>query len=293
MNTQRTIQTSTPWMQGLQLDQDAQAAVRFCPADDDVGVVFVRTDLPGHPEVRCCPDNLQSMPRWTSLAVGDRWVHHTEHVLAAVAFTNLDNVRIEMDSDRLPMMLGGTCFPFVEAIRKAGLVDGKAPRKQYRLKEPVLWLDAQSTAGAILRCPTMEHGRYIMAIPAEQFSVTTIFHWSHKPSIPIGVAEFDRRMEKAGDEILQARSYLIDTEKTQVKDLLGPAKDHVMQLSENCEPALALEAARHKIVDFLGDMMIAGNQITGRFIAARTGHRIHHDFLRHLILSDLLETRPA
>ena len=287
---QRTLRVQTDWLRGLQLDRNAAAAVRLSPAGEDEGIIFVRRDLPNLEEIPCCPAHLQSMPRWTALAAGDNWVHHTEHVLAALAFARVDNVRVEMDCDRLPMLPGGSCRPLVEAIRAAGLVEQAVPRKVYTLKGPTFLMDRQSTAGEVQEAPTLENGRYILGAPASSFGVTTVFHWPHLPELPIGVAEFDDGDGELGPDLLGARSYLVGAEKEQVRDVSGPVQEQVMHLYPGCPQGLAIEAARHKIVDFVGDMMVLGRPLRGRFLACRAGHRIHHDLVRRLIKEGLVET---
>lgn len=279
---QTTLSCATPWLKGLHLDQDAAAGVRFCPAAEDTGIVFVRADLPGDPEVRCVLDNLRSMPRWTSLAEGGHWVHHTEHVLAALAFCRIDNARVEMDCDRLPMMPGGSCAPFVEAILCAGVRQQDAPRQVFTLQKPFVHLDNQTTTGEQLEEPSIRNGRYILGFPSDRLKVSSIFHWPQLESLPVGIAEFEMSDEGVDDEVVQSRSYLVDSEREQVRDLLGPIRDHVLHLSPGCSTDLAIEAARHKIVDFVGDMMVLGRPLVGHFAIFRAGHRIHHDVARQL-----------
>ena len=273
------------------MDQDARPRVRFHPAVEGEGVVFVRSDEPGAPRVRCMPENLRSMPRWTSLEENGVWVHHTEHVLAAIAFCGVDNVCVEMDADRLPMIEGGTCARFVAALKGAGLVAQGMPRRVYSLRAPVFLLDRENTQGETSADPRLKDGRYVLGLPAEGLAVSTVFHWSHMPLLPVGVGEYERDDGETDSAFLMARSYLVESEKEQVRHLLGPVQDQLMMLYPGCPPELAHEAARHKIVDFIGDMMILGRPLRGRFIAVRAGHRIHHDFIRHLVEQRLVECR--
>lgn len=289
MIMQRTLEKSTSWLHGVHLDRDGRSGVRFHPAKEDEGIVFVRSDLPGEPEVRCLPDRLKTMPRWTSLEEDGNWVHHTEHVLAAIAFSGVDNLRVEMNSDRLPFMSDGSCAAFYDLIQYAGLACQDLPRRVYSLKEPAFFLDGRSTTGAPQNVPSVQYGRYILAIPSDGYSISTVFHWSHMDSLPVGVAEFEAGNGKIERSLLTSRSYLVETEKEHIHGLLGPIEDRVMMLYPDCPPALAQEAARHKIVDFVGDMMILGKPLVGRYVAFRAGHSIHHDFLHSLIARDLLE----
>jgi len=288
MVPQSTISSSTEWISGISLDQDTHPRVRFHPADEDTGIVFVRSDLEDGPSVHCRPENLQSMPRWTSLKENGRWVHHTEHVLASIALCGVDNIRIEMDSDRLPMTGNGTCAAFVEAIIRAGLVQQTKPRLVYALKSPVFYIAAENTQGEKSECPPLTNGRYIIGLTSDTLSVTTVFHWSHMPLLPVGIGEFEAGDNQAVDTLAQSRSYLVEAEMAQAEKVLGSIRERVLMLYPGCNPSLAHEAARHKIVDFLGDMMILGRPLIGRFAAFRAGHRIHHEYLRHLWDQNLL-----
>ena len=290
---QTTLKVPTAWIGGVHLDRDAPARVRFHPADVDAGIVFLRSDLTGAPCVRCEPAHLRSMPRWTALEADGIWVHDTEHVLAAIALCGVDNVLVEMDADRLPMMADGTCAAFLSAMQQAGLASQGVSRQVYALKGPVFFHARENTQGRESNEPSLKDGRYVMGLPAEHLSVSAVFHWPHMPALPVGVAEYEAKHSGDLDEYAHARSYLVETEVEQVRDLLGPIRDHLMLLRSGCESGLAHEAARHKIVDFLGDMMVLGRPLIGRFAAFRAGHRIHHDYLRHLRDQNLLRLQTG
>ena len=280
---QTTLKAPTAWIGGVHLDRDAPARVRFHPAGADEGIVFVRSDLPGAPTIRCQPAHLRSMPRWTALEADGAWVHHTEHVLAAIALCGVDNVRVEMDADRLPMMADGTCAAFLSAMQQAGLAPQGVSRQVYALKGPVFFHSRENTQGRESNGTSLKDGRYVMGLPAKRLSVSAVFHWPHAPSLSVGVAEFEAGDAADLHAVAHARSYLVETEVEQVRDLLGPVRDHLMVLRSGGPAELAHEAARHKIVDFLGDMMVLGRPLIGRFAAFRAGHRIHHELVRELV----------
>jgi UDP-3-O-[3-hydroxymyristoyl] N-acetylglucosamine deacetylase len=293
MIRQTTLRASSDWLSGRHLDRDGKAGIRFHPAAEEEGIVFVRADLPGQPAVRCGPGNLRSMPRWTSLEDGGVEVHHTEHVLAALALCGVDNVRVEMDGSRVPMTAGFSAAAFCEALTKAGVRPLEAPRRVYALKAPLFFLDAQRTTGEVSGPPRLPEGRYVLGLPAARLSVSYVFHWAHLETLPIGVAEYEAGEGRLDPALISARSYLVESEVEDVRELLGPVQAEVLKLYPNCPPALAQEAARHKIVDFIGDLMILGRPLRGRFAAFRTGHRIHHDLVRHLVDEKLLDLVEA
>ena len=267
------------------------ARIRLHPAKAGAGIAFVRSDLPGQPTVRCVPENLQGMPRWTALAAEGVWVHHTEHVLAALALCDIDNALVEMDADRIPMMPGGTCAAFVAALQRAGRTPADAPRRVYRLKGPAFLLDPQNPSPPAPDSSPLQNGRYVMGVPADGFAVSTVFHWTHLGELPIGFAEYELREAAPDPQLLASRSYIVESEKAQMKELLGPVQDNLMLLYPGCPTALSQEAARHKIVDFIGDLMVLGRPVQGRFVAVRAGHRIHHEWVRYLLANRLLELK--
>lgn len=281
---QVTLARATGWILGESLDRNQAARVRMLPAEPGSGIRFRRVDLPGGPEILVCIDSLRSMPRWTSFEAGGTWIHHTEHVLAAVAIAGIDNLVIETDGDRIPMVDGGRARPFHTALVDAGRIAQERPRLRYVLQAAYFYADAFDTQGAMHRSTSLRGGRYVMCMPAPSWQVTYVFDWAHLPRLPVGAAEY----EEGDEDPLDARSYLVGVEMQDVESMLGDVRHRVMRLDPGCDPTLSREAARHKIVDFIGDMMAAGRPIRGRFAAVRTGHRIHHAFLKHLIESGAL-----
>ena len=265
----------------MQLDQNVRARLRFHPAAVDEGIVFIRSDLPGHPRVRCAPENLRSMPRWTALEENEVWVHHTEHVLAAIALCGVDNVRVEMDADRVPMPRDVSCATFFDALTQVGVRQFDAARQVYVLDKAVFCLDPERTTGERTDVPELKDGRYILGVPSDRLSVSYVFHWPHVEGLPAGVAEYDASARAGVRDYITARSYLIEGEN--VRNLLGSVQDDLMRLYPGCPMALGREAARHKVVDFIGDLRVLGRPLLGRFIAFRTGHRIHHNFVGQLV----------
>ena len=133
MIAQTTVARTTAPVSGLQLDREAHASLRFHPAPADHGVVFVRSDLPGEPRVECRVERVGLQARWSSLEQDGVVVHFTEHILAALAGCDVDNVLIELDSDRVPVVSGGSCLGFAEALTATGTSTFFAPRSTMTL----------------------------------------------------------------------------------------------------------------------------------------------------------------
>jgi UDP-3-O-acyl-N-acetylglucosamine deacetylase len=286
---QATLARSTAWILGPPLDQAGQAEVRFHPSAADSGLTFVRSDLPGEPRVSCNLSNLRAQARWTSLEQDGVWVHHTEHVLAALAGAGLDNVVIELKGDRLPVVTAGSCAGFLGALQQAGFVEQPAPRRVFRLRQPVYQTRPLATPSG--QDPALEQAarRYIAGLPADTFAVTYVFHVPHLVGLPIGLAEYDVEVDEFADGLGAARTYFLETEQTQVNNLLNEVRQAFILLTASSPAALVHEVARHKAMDFLGDLMVLGRLVLGRFFAFRSGHRLHHQLAHWLVQSDSLE----
>ncbi len=291
MVNQTTISCSSEWVEGLQLDQNACSGVKFHPAPADNGIIFIRSNLANQPQIKCCPENLRKQPRWTSLEQGGVWVHHTEHLLAAIAGAGIDNVLIEVNTDRIPVVSGGSCADFYEALLKAGVKRQEAPKQVFSLQEPV-YLEAElNTPGNHVEITAKDVKRYIVGTPSDSFSVSYVFHVPLISQMRIGFAEYCPTLNAFRDNISRARSYFLICESEEISKLLGPTQDDFITLTDQSPNSLVNEVARHKIIDFIGDLMVLGRPIIGRFIAIRSGHNHHHDFIRCLTDNGCLELK--
>ena len=295
---QKTLQQATGALTGLRLDEDRPATLRIHPAPPDTGIVFVRADLPGVPQVACALANLRDQSRWSSLAVDDIWVHHTEHVLAALLGCGVDNALIELDCDRVPVLGGGSCREFTRALRAAGLVEQDAPRTVYVLTEPVyLSTPLDSPRGAAEQTsaePTPSSApaapaRTLLAMPARTLSVSYVFQVPAVPDMRAGLCEFTAGATAFDDQLAAARTYYLQLERSAVAPLLSSAQRDYLVLDAGSPQALVDEVAHHKTVDLLGDLFLLGRPLLARLCAWRTGHRFHHEFLRTLFRRGVVE----
>lgn len=283
MQSQTTLARSTEWVTGLQLDREVASSVRFHPAPPDSGVLFVRSDLPGEPSVKCCLDNARLQSRWSALVQDDVWIHHTEHILAAIAGHSLDNVIVELTSYRLPVVTGGSCAGFSQAITGAGIVGlSSAPRRVWRLRRPV-WFEMDLHPNSGQPDPAAPAGRrYIAGIPDTAFSASYVFHVPHLVGLRVGLAEYRHAIDSFTGGIGAARTYYLQPEAEMLRDVLSSVQKDYIVLDANSPQRDVDEVARHKLTDFLGDLMILGRLLEGRFVVFRSGHRFHHALARRL-----------
>jgi UDP-3-O-acyl-N-acetylglucosamine deacetylase len=216
-------------------------------------------------------------------------IHHTEHILAAIAGLGLDNVRVELDGDRIPVVTGGSCLGFSQALALAGRVLLPEPRTVFRLKRPFEMNDDLDTpAGSEGR---VTHAfRHVLGTPASEFSARYYFQVPTVPAMPSGLAEFAEGRDDFMTVLASARTYYLRVEQPELSRLLSSARHEYIVLDEKSSWELVHEVARHKLVDFWGDLRLLGKPLRGRFVAHRTGHGFHHELVRRLVYGDYLET---
>lgn len=289
MICQTTLARSSPPVTGLQLDREAPATIRFHPAPPDTGVVFTRKDLPSSPSVTCSVQHVMALPRWSSLECNGTAVHHTEHILAALAGSGVDNVLVELDCDRIPVVTGGSCLAFSQALSTAGLKPLEAPRSVFRLKRPIeIEAELDVPAGADNMVPSAR--RYVLGVPASGFSASYLFQVPALPGMGTGFAEYVEGRDDFLTGVGSARTYYLRMEESRVSELLSSARHDYIVLDQDSSQEVVDEVARHKLVDFWGDLRLLGKPVSGRFAAFRTGHRFHHDLIRRLVNENYLET---
>lgn len=189
---QTTLLCSSAPVTGLQLDRDQFSTVRFYPAPPNAGVIFVRNDLPGKPHVSCRLDCVRVDSRWSSLEQNGVEVHHTEHLLAAIWGCGVDNVLVGLDSDRIPIVDGGSCKEFCAALDQAGRLTYEVPRQVYRLTQPV-FMEAplETPSNAFINDKRLAR-RYIVGIPADDLSISYVFQITGAEDTLLGLAEYDK-----------------------------------------------------------------------------------------------------
>ena len=276
-DSQQTIQNEiTMTGKGLMLGEPVTLTLKPAPADS--GIVFRRVDMEGMPEVAVCPENWTDiLPRCTSLRSGDTTVSSVEHLLSALGGLGIDNVTVELDAPE-PPGLDGSALPYVENIQATGLVLQDAPRNFIEITEPFAL-----SAG----------DRQLVLLPADALEVT--FVYAHPQTTP-QVATFKITAESYASDIAPARSFCFENEIEALQALgigKGASYDNVLVINEAGEPSTPLrfedEFVRHKILDLIGDLYLAGHLPKAHVMATRTGHTFHAEFVRALAETGHLE----
>ena len=251
--------------------QDVQ--VEFHPAEADTGIVFVRQDLPDCPRVPALITNRTETPLRTTLQCGRAGVDMIEHIMAALAGLRIDNCEVRVDSQEMPGC-DGSSLPFVEAIDEARIVTLSACRRKITIEQ-------------VIRCG--DENSWVEARPCCREQSILQFELDYGSGNPIGRQTFEISLspESFREQLAASRTFMLENEaralqakglgrRTSFKDLLvfgqhGPLHNK-LRWDDEC--------ARHKVVDMVGDLALAGCDLVGRFVAHRSGHRLNAELLR-------------
>ena len=280
---QRTVRESITF-EGQGLHTGRQVKVIVHPEEPNTGIVFSRSDLDPNLKVKANVENVRSDElRQTSLVVGSGVVRTIEHLMATFHGLGVDNAHVEVDGDELPAM-DGSARDFTEAILKQGLKEQSAPRKWIEVKEPV-FVDAGDQSITIL--------------PAEHFSISYTLSYHHQ-DLRDQFLTLRVIPEIFETELAPARTFCLK-EEAQLLLAQGFGKGANVQNTLVFDKNLPIdnelrfdnEACRHKMMDLLGDLFLAGGFIRGHVIANRSGHSLNIQFVRELLMANKEEEMPT
>lgn len=297
MSKQQTISKPIT-LKGVGIHSGNEVSLTFKPADEDFGYAFCRTDLPEKPIVEADVNYVVSTKRGTTLEKKGVTVQTSEHVLAALTGLQIDNVLIEINSSEPPIMDGSSKF-FVEALIKAGIKEQSKERNEYVVKEIISYLDEES-------------GSEITVMPADNYEVTAMVDFGTKilgtqNATMKNLNEFKDNFAKArtfsflheiemlvdnglikGGDLNNAIVYVDKELSDDTMDKLKKAfkKDKISVNPNGILDNLTLhypnEAARHKLLDVIGDLALVGTRIKGKVIANKPGHYVNTMFGKKL-----------
>ncbi|XOV76473.1 MAG: UDP-3-O-acyl-N-acetylglucosamine deacetylase [Phycisphaerales bacterium] len=258
---------------GLFTGQPASATIR--PAEEGHGIVFVRSDLDGRPQIPARVDHVVERPRRTTLQRGETTVEMVEHCMAALVGSAIDNCTVEVDGPELPAG-DGSAMPFVDAIDSVGLTEQSAPRNYLVVDTPITVREGDATVAALpIDTPALEL-LYALDYGAVAARATGALVDDHTRGVP--------QLDRAGPDVLDRAGSAGDARKglfahLTPKDMLvlGPSGPIENTLRFEDEPV------RHKVLDLLGDIHLVGRPILGRIVAHRAGHKLNHKLARELV----------
>jgi UDP-3-O-[3-hydroxymyristoyl] N-acetylglucosamine deacetylase / 3-hydroxyacyl-[acyl-carrier-protein] dehydratase len=250
-------------VEGTGLHLGVPCRLTFAPAPLGSGVRFVRTDLPGSPATRARAAEAVESERRTQLGEGPGALHTVEHVLAAVAALEVDDLEIRMSGPEPPIM-DGSAGPFFRALREAGIAPHGGRVEVLALSEPLRFEDGES---------------WYEALPAAELTLAVTIEFPH-PLVGRQVGEYRVTADEFARELADARTFGFahEVEALRMRGLIrGGSTENAIVLDAGGVVDNALrwpdEFVRHKAMDCVGDLALAGKRVRARIIAHRPSHK--------------------
>lgn len=297
MAKQQTILKSVS-LKGVGIHSGNEVNLTFKPAEDNFGYAFCRMDMPDKPIIEADINYVVNTKRGTTLEKNGINIQTSEHVLAALVGLEIDNVLIELDSSEPPIMDGSSKF-FVEALIKAGIKEQSEDRVEYIVKDVISYYDEDS-------------GSDITVIPSKFYEVTTMVDFGTKI---LGTQNATmKKLSQFKTDFADARTFsflheiemLLDNGLIKGGDINNAivyvdkelSKERMFKLRKvfntdklavqsngilnNLTLHYPNEAARHKLLDVIGDLALIGTRIKGKVIANKPGHYVNTMFAKRL-----------
>ena len=297
MAKQQTILKSVS-LKGVGIHSGNEVNLTFKPAEDNFGYAFCRMDMPDKPIIEADINYVVNTKRGTTLEKDGINIQTSEHVLAALVGLEIDNVLIELDASEPPIMDGSSKF-FVEALIKAGIKEQSEDRVEYIVKDVISYYDEES-------------GSDITVIPSKFYEVTTMVDFGTKilgtqNATMKKLSQFktdfanartfsflheiemllDNGLIKGGDinnAIVYVDKELSEETMFKLRKVFNTDKLAVQSngILDNLTLHYPNEAARHKLLDVIGDLALIGTRIKGKVIANKPGHYVNTMFAKRL-----------
>ncbi len=294
---QQTIKKSVT-ISGVGLHTGVQTVMTFLPAKPNHGIKFQRTDLPGSPIIDADCDRVVDVSRGTTIEQSGARISTIEHTLAALVGLEIDNVLIQLDGPEAPIM-DGSSIQFVNALKEAGTEEQNALRDFFEVQDSIFYREAARNVE-------------IAALPLDDYRVTVMVDYnspvlgSQHASIT-SIQQFEKEIAscrtfcflhelemlyknnliRGGD--LNNAIVIVDRvvepdELDNIAKMLGKPKVEVKKegILNNIELRHNNEPARHKLLDIVGDLALAGRPLKAQILAARPGHAANVAFAKKL-----------
>jgi len=298
MSKQHTLSGSAS-LSGRGLHTGKQVTVTFQPAPQYHGVLFRRIDLLGKPIVRACGKNVFDTSRGTSIRDGEAEVRTIEHLMAALAGLEIDNVMVDIDAEETPI-LDGSSRLYVEALQQIEKVEQTAEREFFTVNETVEF-------------SVPEKGIQIRIEPANDFQMVVDVDYGTE-ILAKQTAEL-KNIRDFVPEVYSCRTFVFlhelqfliqnnlahggDLDNAIVFVAQMPSPEVLAQLGEffhksdlkvtengilnNIDLRFPNEPARHKLLDLVGDLYLLGKPIKGHIFATRPGHFANTELVKKLV----------
>ena len=294
---QQTIKKSVT-ISGVGLHTGVQTNMTFLPAKPNHGIKFQRIDLPGSPIIDADCDRVVDVSRGTTIEQSGARVSTIEHTLAALVGLEIDNVLIQLDGPEAPIM-DGSSIQFVNVLKEAETEEQNALRDFFEVQDSIFYREAARNVE-------------IAALPLDDYRVTVMIDYnspvlgSQHASIT-SIRQFEKEIAscrtfcflhelemlyknnliKGGDlnnAIVIVDRVVENHELENIAKMLGKPRVEVKKegILNNIELRYNNEPARHKLLDIIGDLALAGRPLKAQILAARPGHAANVAFARKL-----------
>lgn len=280
---QKTIAAPREY-KGTGIHSGEEVTLRFLPAETDTGIVFVRTDIDSKPKIQATIDNVVDRLRRTALAQNGVEVETVEHLLAAATGLGVDNLIVEIDGPEVPGG-DGSALDFVQALNGAGIVEQDKPKNICKIDRVISIADEDTS---------------IVAMPSDNGLMLSYAMDDHDGQLSSQYLSIKADEDSFAEEIAPARTFCLmsEAEALRKKGLgKGASYDNTLVVENgkvvNNKLRYKDEFVRHKILDLIGDLFLAGCAIRGRIIATKSGHMTNIEFIRKLRQEMKKSPRPV
>ncbi len=263
------------FMNGVGIHTGEAVSIRVLPAPQEVGIVFIRTDLPHRPTIPVKSAHVVDVGksvRRTTLSKDGVEVQTVEHFMASLCAVGIDNVYVEISGSEMPGF-DGSSLRFVQQLREAGTTEQTAPRRYFSLREPVFVEEGESS---------------ISVYPDRALRISYLLSYPH-PLLKSQFVAYQFDGESFEKEIAPARTFCLKEEADALRaagfgkgasfeNTLVLDRDGVMQNTLRFED----EFARHKVLDLIGDLYLLGMPLKAHVIAIKSGHPLNVKLLKKL-----------
>jgi UDP-3-O-[3-hydroxymyristoyl] N-acetylglucosamine deacetylase len=251
-------------LKGIALHSGKEAMVSFRPAQQESGIIFIRTDLPGKPMIKASAENVIDTKRGTTLGQGQASIAVVEHVLACLYALSISDIVIEVSGPELPC-LDGSALPFFAALKEAGTAELTGDIPPLKLAKEIVVLDGESV---------------ITACPSDRLKIRFMVDFTDAvvKKQEISFTFDEQAFEK---EIAAARTFGFVEEIDALKKMglaLGASLDNALAIGKDGyvnKPRFKDEVVRHKVLDLIGDLSLVGRPIEAEILAERSSHRLN------------------
>jgi len=284
---------------GVGLHSGEVSTLTFKPAGPEDGIIFIRTDLEGSPEIPADIDHVVDISRGTTIGQGKATVATIEHVLAAIKGLNIDNIRIEVTGPEVPVA-DGSAIIFMNLLKEVGTEEQDSEREYFEFDEPITLYNLPDNVDIVI-------------VPSDALKITFMVDYKHPalgtqytflPSMDMFEKEFASSrtfcfleeilmLKEAGlikggalDNALVVANPETKPEKVEKLKKIFDFKEDIQiadnGLLNNTPLRYHNEFVRHKVLDLIGDIALLGVPIKGHILAARSGHKTNVELVKKL-----------